>query len=235
MPASGSNVTITAQGTADTGADSGTGDPQTLTAAPSINVVAFFTPPNLAITSPIPSAPGGNVQIIAQDKNGATVNVSGTASRATGSPFSLQTIAWKATWIPGPPASGTVSSSDGFAHWNAIIQVPLGIYTITFTCTDSGGNAQSRTLSLEVALPADIFATEPEDYLRALLEFATQPAITTNGAPLVARIRIAGKDATTADLRQVFGQPFADLALNTPSVSYQRTANEQVHKIRLVI
>jgi hypothetical protein len=234
MPASGSNVTITAQGTADTGADSGTGDPQTLTAAPSINVVAFFTPPNLAITSPIPSAPGGNVQIIAQDKNGATVPV-GTASRAPGSPFSLQAVAWTATWTPGPPASGVVNSSDGFAHWNANIQVPLGIYSVTFTCTDSGGNAQSATLNLEVALPADIFATEPEDYLGALLEFATQPAITTSGASPAARIRIAGRDATTADFQQAFGQPFADLALNTSAVTYQRKATEQVHKIRLVV
>jgi hypothetical protein len=169
MPASGSNVTITAQGTADTGADTGTHEVQELTAAPSVNVVAFFTPPNLEITSPLPSSPGGNVQIVAQNKNGTTVNVSGTASPATGSPFGLRTLAWNAAWIPGPPASGTVSSSDGLAHWNAAIQVPLGIYSVTFTCTDSGGNAQSRALNLEVALPADIFATEPEDYLRALL------------------------------------------------------------------
>jgi hypothetical protein len=233
MPASGSNVAITAEGTADTGVD--TPDIQELTSAPSVNVVAFFTPPNLEITSPIPSSPGGNVQVVAQDKNGATVNVSGTASPATGSPFSLRTIAWNATWIPGPPASGAVSSSDGLAHWNGTIQIPLGIYSVTFTCTDSGGNAQSKTLNLEVALPADIFGTEAEDYLKALLEFATQPAITTNGAPPVARIRIAGKDATTADLQQVFGQPFTDLALNTSAVSYQLKAKAQVYKIRLVI
>jgi Tc toxin complex TcA C-terminal TcB-binding domain len=237
MPASGSSVTITAQGTADTEADSG--EDQELVSAPSINVLAFLTPPNLEVTSPIPSSPGGNVQIIASDKNGVTVNISGTASGATGSPFSPETIAWNATWT----ASGMVNSSDGFAHWNTTIQVPLGVYTITFTCTDSGGNTQSRTLNFEVALPADIFTTEPEDYLRALLEFATQPAIKTNEAPPVARIRIAGRDATTADLQQVFGQPFADLALNTPIVSYQRKANEQVHskaneqvhKIRLVV
>src|SRR5262249_47953596 len=85
-------------------------------------------------------------------------------------------------------------------------------YTITFTCTNTGGNSQSKAVTLEVALPADIFGTEPEDYLSALLEFATQPAITANGAPPVARLRIAGKDATTAALQQVFGQPFADLA-----------------------
>jgi hypothetical protein len=107
MSASGSNVTITAQGTMDTGADSGF--VQEITSVPSVNVVAFFTPPNLEITSPIPSSPGGNVQIVAQDKNGITVNVSGTASPATGSPFGLRTIAWNATWIPGPPASGTAS------------------------------------------------------------------------------------------------------------------------------
>ena len=230
---SGNNLTITAQGTADTGAD--LTDIQELTSAPSVNVVVFLTPPNLDITSPVPSSPGSNVQLIAQDKNGIIVNVSGTASPATGSPFGLRTIAWNATWTPGPPASGTVSSADGFARWNANLQVPLGVYTITFNCTDTGGNVQSRTLNLEVALPADIFATEPEDYLTALLEFATQPAVTTGGSPPAARIQIAGKDATTADFQQVFGQPFADLALNTPAVSYQRKANEQVYKIRLVI
>src|SRR5262245_22661828 len=37
MPASGSNVTITAEGTADTGADSGAGEVQELAAAPSVN------------------------------------------------------------------------------------------------------------------------------------------------------------------------------------------------------
>ena len=63
------------------------------------------------------------MQIVAKDKNGTRVSVSGTPSPAAGSPFSLESIVWNATWIPGPPASGTVSSSDGFAHWNEPLQL----------------------------------------------------------------------------------------------------------------
>src|SRR5262245_23745656 len=56
IPPSGSNVTIAAEGTAPTGADSGGHDVQELVAVPSVSVVAFFTPPNFDIVSPIPSS-----------------------------------------------------------------------------------------------------------------------------------------------------------------------------------
>jgi hypothetical protein len=82
-----------------------------------------------------------------------------------------------------------------------------------------------------VALLTDILGTEPEDYLQALIEFATQPSIPVTGPQEAARIRIGGNDATPGILQQTFGQPFADLS----SLAYYGKANEQVHKIRLVI
>jgi hypothetical protein len=189
-----------------------------------VDVVVITTPPDFAITSTIPAvSEEGDVRLTANDPSGAQLQVFGTA-KAGDARLRIQSVTWLSDF------GSATTTPDGTGNWNFAIQVPLGPHTITFICTDTGGNTQTKPLNVQAALPVDIFDTEPQGYLKALLEFATGPGIQLEGRP-AARIRIDTRDATEDDFRQTFGQLFGDLS----DPAYQSNSNEPVHKIRLVI
>jgi len=202
--------------------------PNETTAHDSIAVFPDTTPPDLEITSPaIPVPP------IIGTFSGAALPVAGTASAH----FPIQSVTWQGNWSAGPASSGSARlSSNGLVHWGVGIQIPLGTYTIAFTCTDDGGNTTTKSLQVQVTLRNDIFGTDLQSYLEDLVNFVTQPAIPVNPNLIYARVQTApGVNAQISDLDQAFCQPFSEF--NDPKTYqlYQRKANEPVHKIRVVI
>ena len=99
---------------------------------------------------------------------------------------------------------------------------------MTFTAQDRVGNASTASLQVQIDAPADIFATTTQDYLRALLEFATQPADKTGA---ISRVANAGANLTKADLEGALYQAFTALddAINT------RKALEEISCVRMAI
>jgi hypothetical protein len=202
-------------------------------------VLINATPPSLSIVSPT------DYQEVSGNEQGASVSFKGTLSDPAGFGFGqnpvlrfIQPVTWSGDWsVGGIPNSGTAISPDNWATWDATIQIPPGLHTIVFTGTDIGGNQSVLAWHVKVVLPSDIFTTTQQDYLKALLEFATQEA---NAKDESSRITVGsagrtatptGKNVVYADLVETFYQPFPDLTLG-----YNLTkATEEVNQLRLAV
>lgn len=219
-------------------------------ASDSRSVLVINKLPTLPINSP------GNysqfkatVQVPSVPFKVASVPFNGTLSDPPGFGFGqnpitgfVQPVSWSGDWtVAGIPNSGPVNSPDNWATWNFTIQVPPGAHTVTFTCTDIGGMQAVVPWHVVVQLPS-INKTTGRDYLKALLEFATQ---TANPADESSRIVVAnpgrtaapnGQNLVDADLVEAFYQSFPDLTLE-PDVNkaIANKATEPVNQIRLVV
>jgi hypothetical protein len=129
-------------------------------------------------------------------------------------------------WVLENGSTATVAS-DAQGSWSAPIPVPLGPHTITFTALVGANRAPSPpiTLNIQVALRADIVDAEPSSYLRALLEFATQP-FHPDGT---ARVVTGSGSLTPQAIDDAFFQSTTDVLDPT----YIAKANETVRQSRI--
>ncbi len=183
--------------------------------------VAHPTPPILIVSSP-PDAQGGT--LFTGTEAGFQLAAAGTASDPQFG--GVESVQWQ---LDSGGSVKALSNDDGFANWNASIQVPPGLHTITFTARDIGGNVATVTRTVTVALPTGILDTTLISYLQALLQFAAQPLSIPGVSNPTSRITIAGRNLSADDLVKKFYQPFQQL--NT----FTNKAGEPVRQIRLCI
>lgn len=196
------------------------------------------TAPTLTIGSPL------DFQEFLGTDQGAPVTFNGTMSDPAGFGFGknpvkgfIPPLIWSGNWsAPGFPNQGAATSGDQWVTWNVTIQVPPGLSTITFTCQNIGGNTTLLSWHVKVALASDIFNTSEQDYLHALLKFATEQNVNKDGSSRIV-VRDPGRsnpNLVYADLIKAFYQPFTDL-IPSSNDSYARKATETLNQIRLAV
>jgi len=172
---------------------------------------------------------GGSSGFYVLSASGMT-SESGTSSSSP--PLQITSVTWQGDWTTGPPASGTASTSDGFAHWSAYIQLPLGTSILTFAVAVAGGQtARIVQRTVQVALRADIFDLEPLSYLRALIEFGTQRFNSDGSARVITSPGSPAQSLTTDLIDQEFYQGLGEILDGQNQVSVSKT----VYQTRICI
>jgi hypothetical protein len=201
----GGPITVTAQASIGTGAD-------TLTATDTLQLAVNDVPPVLNVDDP------SEGKLYTGTESGAVITVLGRATSVFG--FGPNAITWNRD---NGQATGTTQVVND--NWTAQIQVPKDTHSLKFTATDILGNSTSVTRSVIVTVPTAILDVSLISYLQALIKFATDPF---NGA----RSRITtdvGQNLTIDNLVQKFFQKFQQLP------TFSAKANEPLHQIRLCI
>ena len=107
------------------------------------------TPPSVNITSPLANA------TVAGPFNGATVNVTGTASDAKGvSGVELLVDDGQGVITPAQPRA-----AGDWSQWSGTVVITQpGVRLLTARCTDTAGNTTTATVALNVALIPDVLS-----------------------------------------------------------------------------
>ncbi|HEX6045640.1 MAG TPA: neuraminidase-like domain-containing protein [Pyrinomonadaceae bacterium] len=201
----GGPITVTAKATI------GSGDTE-LSGTDTLQLLINDVPPLFEVKVP------SEGKLFVGTEDGAVITFSGTATSLFG--FGPNAVTWTRDNGLAPGSTSVVNGT-----WSTEIQVPKDTHSFKFICRDILGNSTTVTRNVIVTAPTGILDVTLVSYLRALMEFATDPF---NGG----RTRITPAEATNLtanDLVQKFHQKFSQLP------TFLAKANEPLHQIRLCI
>jgi peptidoglycan hydrolase-like protein with peptidoglycan-binding domain len=121
---------------------------------------------NSQVTIDVESPQDGQI-FAGSQQSGVTIQVTVNANSQAG--LDLLEFSVDGTLWPADTAPVVVPMT----FW--AVPLSLGPHTLLFTAHDIVGHSQTAQITVQVALPQDIFAVDPTSYLRALVEFATWP------------------------------------------------------------
>jgi hypothetical protein len=197
------------------------------------------TPPEFTISSPQYN------QSFAGGAQGASVLFTGRVSAGAGLPLVFPGPPFPnpptppvplepspVTWV-GDWGAGSASSADNWsATWQAQIQVPPGRHQITFTCRNTGGYTTQFTWFVTVTTgTTDILHTTEQDYLHALIEYATTGFRSDMSRIVQAQADGSYQNTTASELVAKFFQPLDSLYDTANSAK----AAQAVRRVRIAV